>query len=309
MKGELSKYIRSVSDIRLDDSLSDDAAVALTNIHLSVLTLPAADTECGEYADASFHRGALERLFAICRKRSGANQTLARSSRMTPAMYNALSIPDTLFDGRKHRSCLKRSFRMADEWYDKTKGAGMTWDRGMRITEYGILQSLLDAFVHVVDRNKDAERDYLYLRRRMGDWASELDGGGGWSGISDYEAMRRLNIMLGNSNTNGDSRFDSHIERALRYYYDRIMCMESVDCRTLYYLYWAMMWGAGGPCTEKTDAIGDCARRMLDTPDALDRDKRLWFMAVCIDRECVSANRTTLPQPVTDCPKAAEQSR
>lgn len=80
-------------------------------------------------------------------------------------------------------------------------------------------------------------RNYIYLIRRIGEWSSDLDDSGCWSGISDYEAMRRLDIMIGNSYCCGDIRFDGQIERSTSSYFDRIMDSDCADSRTLFYLY------------------------------------------------------------------------
>lgn len=290
MNTTLANLIGTIRTIPLHDGLSDDAVVALTNIHLSIMTMIVANGLEEEYGSAEFHRNAMEQLFAICRKRSAGNQTLARSSRMTPAMYHVFTMPNTIVDVRKHNSCLNRSFRMVDEWCEKTKNA-RTLDENSRITEYGVLQCLLEAFIYIVDEDKETDKDYLFLKRRIEDWASELDDNGGWSGLSDYEAVKRINIMLGNSNANGDNRFDAQIEKALWFYYDRITEIECVDCQTLYDLYWALMWGIECKDSKKIDTITDCAVRMFESPFAVDRDKRLWYMAVLIDRECVRINK------------------
>lgn len=286
MGNSLKEYIKEIRSIPIDNSLSDDAVIALMNIHLSIMSMIVANMLEEEYGSAGIHREAMERLFAICRKRSSSNQTLARSSRMTPAMYNVFCMPDTLFDDRKHNSCFSRSFRLADEWHEKTKDI-RSLDKNARIIEYGVLQSILDAFIYVVDEDKEADRDYLYLRRRIEDWASVLDDNGSWSGLSVYEAVRRLNVMIGHSNTNGDNRFDAQIEKALWFYYDRITGSDAVEGQTLFYLYWAVMWGIEYHDSQKIDTISNSAIQMLEYPFDVAQDNRLWYMVVFIDRECV----------------------
>ena len=286
MYGLLKGYIDEIRSIPIDNSLSDDAVIALMNIHLSIISMIIADMLEGEYGDAKFHREAMEKLFAICRKRSANNQTLARCSRMTPVMYNIFCMPDTVFDDRKYDSCVKRSFRLADEWHEKIKDI-RSLDKNSSIIEYGVLQSILEAFIYVVDEDKETDKDYLYLKRRIEEWASALDDKGCWSGLSDYEAVRRLNIMLGNSNSNGDNRFDAHIEKALCFYYGRITGKDCIDCKTLFYLYRAMMQGIECHDNHRIDTITNCAIHMIDSPFVGGQDNRLWYMAVLIDRECV----------------------
>ena len=290
MGSSLKEYIEEIRSIPIDNRLSDDAVVALMNIHLSIMTMIVANMLEDEYGSAEVHREAMEKLFEICRRRSAGNQTLTRSSRMTPAMYNIFCMPDTVFDDRKHNTFLNRSFRMADDWHEKIKDMRFL-DKNARIIEYGVLQSILDAFIYVVDEDKKTDKDYLYLNRRIEEWASVLDDNGSWSDLSDYEAVRRINIMLGNSNTNGDNRFDAQIEKALWLYFDRITGNECIDCQTLFYLYWALMWEIECSDDRKINTITDCALRMLQSPYAVDADKRLWYMSVIIDRKCCRINK------------------
>ena len=289
MGKSLKEYIEEIRSIQIDNSLSDVAVIALMNIHISIMSMIIANMLEEEYGSAEIHRNAMENLFAICRQRSANNQTLARCSRMTPAMYNVFCIPDIVFDDRKHNSCLNRSFRMADEWHEKIKDS-RPLDKNARIIEYGVLQSILDAFIYVVDEDKETDKDYLYLKRRIEDWALVLDNNGSWSDLSDYEAVRRLNIMLGHSNTNGDNRFDAQIEKALWFYYDRITSNDCINCQTLFYLYWALMWGIECRDNQKIDAISNSAIQMLDYPFDVVQNNRLWYMAVLIDRECIKIN-------------------
>lgn len=306
MDTALYELIASVRAIPVDDRLSDDAVVALMHIHLSVMTMIVANMLEDEYGDAECHREAMEQLFAICSRRSESRQPLARRSRMIPAMYHYFCMPDALFDERKHDVCLRCTYRMADEWQEKTREA-RPLDEKARTVEYGVLQSILEAFAYVVDEDREADKDFLYLKRRIGEWASELDGNCCWNGLSDEETLLRIGIMAGHSDTNGDSRFDAQIDKALEACFDRIIGRDAVEARTLFGLYHALMWNAGRRDGRKTDTVAALAARMLGSADG---DRRLWCMAVCIDRACARINdeikrqmlaySTPTPDPICD---------
>lgn len=266
----LKKYIEAIRTIPIDENLSDDAVIALTNIHLSLMSM--------FEGDVALHREAMDKLFAICRKRSTSNQSLSRSSRMTPAMYNVLCMPDTVFDDRKHNSCMNRSFRIAEEWRKKA-----TVDEKSRITEYGVLQSIMNAFVYVVDEDTQSDRDFCYLSQRIAEWSSELNTDGSWRDVSDYGAVRRLDIMIVYSNTYGDNRFD--IQKALRHYFNKIIKAKGVDSQTLFYLYRTI-----DPADEHTaNRVAERAIQ-LSEPYKQGSAEWLWYMAVVIDRECEKIN-------------------
>lgn len=284
----MQNLIGEIRNIPLNDSLSDDAVIALMNIHLSLMSMIVANMLEDEFGNPEFHREAMNRLFAICGRRSRGDQSLARSSRMTPAMYNILCMPDTIFDERKHNACISRSFRMIDEWHRKMKNSAAL-DEKARIIEYGILRSLQEAFAFIVDENRKCDRDYLYLRHRVAEWASGINDDGSWSGISDYDALRQIDIMIGNSAFNGDSRCDIPIEKSLCYYFDKITGNHYIDCHTLFRLYWTMMWGTNRPDYQKIDTVAKRAAGIMDSYPS-GGDEWLWYAAVVIDRECVGIN-------------------
>ena len=199
-------------------------------------------------------------------------------------------MPDTIFDERKHNACISRSFRMIDEWHKKMK-ISVVLDEKACIIEYGILQSLLDAFTYIVDENKKCDKDFLYLRHRIEEWASEINDDGSWSGISDYDAIRQIDIMIGNSGFNGDNRFDIPIEKSLYYYCDKITDNHYIDCHTLFQLYWTMMWSFNRPDYQKIDTATKRAARIMDSYVS-GRDEWLWYAAIIIDRECVKSTMT-----------------
>lgn len=289
MGKSLKEYIGEIRAIPLDDRLSDDAVVALMDIHLSLMSMIVANGLEDTYGGAAAHRAAMEKLFALCSRRSAGNQSLERSSRMIPSMYSIFCMPDAVFDDRRHSACLNRSFRLAKAWREKTKGIPPT-DEKARMTEYGVLQSILEAFLYVAGEDKAADEDYLYLKRRIEAWASALDPDGRWIGLSDEEAMNRLALMTGYSKAELDRRFDARIEKALGFYCDSITGHERIDGRTLFNLYRTSMSWAGYQDSPGTGTIVACAIRGLESAFAVDLDDRLWHMAVLIDRECADIN-------------------
>lgn len=287
MNPGLQNLIGSIRNIPLNDGLSDDAVIALMNIHLSLMSMIVTNMLEDEFGDPEFHREAMNSLFAICSRRSRSDRSLARSSRMTPAMYHIFCMPDTLFDDRKHNACISRSFRMIAEWRRKAKRSAVLDERN-RMIEYGILQSLLEAFAYIVDEDKECDKDFLYLRHRIAEWASEINDDGSWSGISDYDAIRQIDIMIGSSGSNGDKRYDLPIEKSLYYYFDKITDNrnQNIDCHTLFHLYWTMMWGFNQPDYQKIDTVTERAAGIIDSCTS-GGDEWLWYAAVIIDRECV----------------------
>lgn len=288
MGKSLKQYTEEIASIVIDDSLSDDAVAALTNIHLSVMTMIAANLLEDEYGSVRSHREAMEKLFAICRKRSAGNQSILRRSRIIPTMYAILDMPDTVFDYRKQNMCFSRLCRLADQWHSKTKNADSTTEKE-RIAEYGLLDGIIREFRYADDADKMADSDYLFLKRRISEWCSEINDDGCWAGLPDYEAARRIDIMTGYSNSNNDSSFDSHIETARRFYSAKVLSDKYCDGHTLFYLYWAMMQGVDRLGGHNADLIAEYAARMCESHPRSSKEW-LWYAAVIIDRYCDKVN-------------------
>ena len=269
--------------IPLDDRLSDDAVIALMHMHLSVAGLLADGLP--EDGSATVHREALEQLFGICDRRSRSNQSLARRSRMIPALYRALYIPDTPFDERKHDRCLNRSFGVVDAWRKQPDVGGRSDERTCAV-EYGVLHGIIEAFAFAADQDKASDEDFRYMQRRLSEWVSEMIPDGNWDGLSDDEAVCRLNILTGYANLHADARFDQSIDRARNRYSERILRTAQPKAETLFYLYRI----SASADDAKAEAIAERARCQADRhPQG--SDERLWLLAICLDCACGNMRR------------------
>ena len=293
MDKSLNGYIEAIRAIPIDDSLSDDAVVTLSKIHLSILTMLVANGLEEEYGGESLHREAMERLFAISRKRSRSNQSLSRRSRMIPVLYDCFCMPDSVSDARRYDLCMRRSFRVAEEWQAQPVCARPEAGKA-RMVEYDVLQSILDAFVSVVGEIRETDKDFCFLKRRVEAWGSELGTEGCWLDLPAYEAARRLDLMVGHSNANEDRRFDARIGTALDRYAEAFLRKSEspADGRTLFYLYRALSEAQRSPGRRKAEAMAGCAARRCDAYPS-GSDAWLWHLSVVIDSACEEINRLT----------------
>lgn len=116
---KLAGQINEIQALRIDDRLTDEAVVALMNIHLSVANLIVANNLETEYGSAAPYREAMNRLFAICHKRCRSNQTLARRSRMIPALYTCSPCPMPCSTNTGTGMVEHCAWRAIDEWQKK----------------------------------------------------------------------------------------------------------------------------------------------------------------------------------------------
>ena len=287
---KLTGQINEIRALRIDDRLTDEAVVALMNIHLSVANLIVANNLETEYGSAVPHREAMNRLFAICHKRCRSNQTLARRSRMIPVLYNLFAMPDAVFDEHRNRMVEHCAWRAVDEWQKKHDTTKQPLTEQERRTEYGILRCIIETMRYVDEDDKLAQQDFRYMQQRVETWASEMNADGSWDDITPSEALQRIDIMTNNVNIYDDARFNAAIEQA------RSRCFEQVishgtatTARELFMLYWTLIWGIGQPDWTRAEAVAACAAERLNTcPEG--SDEYLWSLAVCMDCTCIKLN-------------------
>ena len=280
----LNDSIAEFRAIRIDDRLSDDAVTALIRLHQSVAGLPASD-----YGHGEVHRDALAQLFAICSRRCRSNQSLVRRSRMIPVLYQALYLPDEALDERKYDRCLNGTFALADAWRERC-AAGRISDEQARVVEYGVLRSIGEAFADVVVEDKASDRDFRAMQRRIAEWTAAFNPDGSGDGLSDYDALRRLDILTAYANLHADGRLERLIGQSVNHYYGRISEAAQTDARTLHALYRVVVQATEPEEDAKADALAERAvRQAALTPRG--GDERLWLLAVCVDRACANIRR------------------
>ena len=286
--------------MNIDGRLTDEAVVALMNIHLSVASLIVANNLETEYGSAAPHREAMNRLFAICHKRCRSNQSLARRSRMVPALYNLFAMPDAVFDEHRDRMVEHCAWRAIDEWQKKYDTTKQPLTEPERRTEYGILRCIIETMRYVVEEDKLAQQDFRHMQQRVETWASEMNADGSWDGITTSEALQRIDIMTGNANIYDDARFNAAIEQARSRCFGQIISHgAATTARELYMLYRTLIWGIGSADWKRAEAVAKVASMQLETcPQG--SDGRLWSLAVLIDLSCMKINeavkRRTLAQ-------------
>ena len=287
---KLAGQINEIRAFRIDDRLTDEAVVALMNIHLSVANLIVANNLETEYGSAAPHREAMDQLFAICHKRCRSNRTLARRSRMIPALYNLFAMPDAVFDEHRDRMVEHCAWRAIDEWQKKYDTTKQPLTEPERRTEYGILRCIIETMRYVVEEDKLVQQDFRYMQQRVETWASEMNADGSWDGITTGEALQRLDILTGYANAHGGIHFDSVIERARNRCFEQVISYgTATTARELFLLYWTLIWGIGQPDWTRAETVAACAAERLNAcPEG--SDEYLWSLAVCMDYTCIKLN-------------------
>lgn len=287
---KLAGQINEIRALRIDDRLTDEAVVVLMNIHLSVANLIVANNLETEYGSAAPYREAMNRLFAICHKRCRSNQTLARRSRMIPALYNLFAMPDAAFDEYRDRMVEHCAWRAIDEWQKKHDTTKQPLTEPERRTEYGILRCIIETMRYVVEEEKTSQPDFRYMQQRIETWAAEMNADGSWDGITTGEALQRLDILTGYANAHGGIYFDSVIERARNRCFEQVISHgTATTSRELFLLYWTLIWGIGQPDWTRAEAVAKrAAERLNACPEG--SDEYLWSLAVRMDYTCIKLN-------------------
>ena len=327
LDAKLKKYIAEANAVEMGRSLSDDAVEALMEIHLSVAGMAAIGGESGGgrgeawYGSVASHRESMEKLFGICLRRCRGGSSLERRSRLVPVLYNMFHMPDVSFDVRREMMAGRRACRAIDEWLSKAGDASRPLTGEERRTEYGILNCIIESMRYAVEEDKLANPAFQYMRSRVETWAGELSADGSREGIGIGEALQRIDVMTGNSNVHGDTRFDALIVKARSSCFERIVGHDTetvpsmtdmadmtitaavkstmLNSREVFMLYRTLTWGIGPADWSRAEAVAKVASMQLETcPQG--SDGRLWSLAVLIDLSCMKINeavkRRTLAQ-------------
>ena len=337
LDAKLKKYIAEANAVETGRTLSDDAVEALMEIHLSVAGMVAVGGESGYvsgnagsangesvscrgeawYGSVAFHHVAIERLFGICLRRCRSNSSLERRSRLVPVLYNFFHMPDAAIDVRRDMMVGRRACRAIEEWLSKAGDVSHSLAEEERRTEYGILNCIIESMRYAADEDKFGNPAFQYMRGCVAAWAKELNADGSWEGIGTGEALQRIDVMTGNSNVHGDTRFDALIVKARNRCFERIIgnemnvadiaadtmkhantvgsvTMKGSVATTLlacdvFMLYRTLIWGVGLADWKRAEAVANVAAMQIEAcPQG--SDGRLWSLAVLIDLTCMKIN-------------------
>ena len=207
INGELSGLIMSIRDIRLNDSLSDDALIALSRSYVSMQNLVVANGLDSEYGSRKEFEKALDILFRICHRRCQSNQPFARRSRLLPLLHGLVTLPMRVAELRRVQECNGLMWQLVDEWMQNPEM------HAERMSVSVVLRCIAAMWGGVADEERTAgNAEVLWFRQRIGDWASLLSGECRWDGVASDEALCRIEVMSRNSNLFLDGSNDELIE-------------------------------------------------------------------------------------------------
>ena len=293
MEHRLKKWTDEINRQDLTTALSDNAVAALSKAYVSMQNHYAAAAPEAGNGELRFCEDRLDTLYSICRRRCAAGRQPLRRSRMIPVLYDLLHAQMRGTDFRKLRVCENYMAGMISEWMDG-RGAALEKDfpERDRQTELGILRMILDSVCDLPDSLWEISPAFGYYRRRLQEWADGLAAEGFWPGLSDAEALGRLDLLSRNSCRLSDNRYDSRIEKARTCYYARIAGQSSgvedsdrATAENLLQLYEILMWGIAPDPAGSDNLAGLAMHRMTLT--APGSDERLQLLALCIDRSCM----------------------
>lgn len=209
MKQDLSSLIGAIGNIPTDERLSDSALTSLSKIFATLYQLVVSEDLEAEYGNRRQYRDKLEELYRIGWQRY-EKKDCTEKCRLLSALYDILyGLP--LSDSRKLEQCEAAAFRIIESYLHE--GGTQEWQ-----TEHGILKCIENAYRHTMEDERESE-EYTYFKRRIAEWISEWNGAGNWSGVSEQEAMSRLEILVRNSETLLDATYDAEIAEIHEYYY------------------------------------------------------------------------------------------
>ena len=298
MQDELKRLLSEIPSAPIAGTLSDDALEALSHICVSVHDMIAGDGLDDEYGDRKDYGRMLDRLYGICRARSGERERLSRRARLVPTLYELLHRPMRVPELGRASECRERMGRLVGDWMQAPVEG-----------ETGVLRCIAYLLCYEPEEAREREPAYVYFRRRIAEWLGSCavaEGSGrSWPGLSEEETLERVLVLslasdlLGVPGLEGSvgllgracvSRVTDRVRTALG---EKGEGSEAVagysragaDARLLYLCYEASMWGAGGTDVGTVGSVVSCAR-LLHGCSARGSDARLWCLAVLADAAC-----------------------
>lgn len=298
MQDELKRLLSEIPLAPLAGTLSDDALEALSHICVSVHDMIAGDGLDDEYGDRKDYGRMLDRLYGICRARSGERERLSRRARLVPTLYELLHRPMRVPELGRASECRERMGRLVGDWM-QAPGEGET----------GVLRCIAYLLCYEPEEAREREPAYVYFRRRIAEWLGSCavaEGSGrSWPGLSEEETLERVLVLSLASDLLGIPGLDKSVgllgRACVSRVTDRVRTAlgekgegsesaagysgAGADARLLYLCYEASMWGAGGADGGTVGSVVSCAR-LLHGCSARGSDARLWCLAVLADAAC-----------------------
>jgi len=150
----------------------------------------------------------LNELYDACTERIHAAGDVHTSAAMLPTMFAIAAIPSEPLDNHKYQEC--------DDMAATFIGTALSHcDDADWQTEHSALRVIIELAEQMDEYDRKKDGYCKYLLRRITAWAKTMSADDGWEGLSDTEALSRLEVMNRNSYKLSDSRYDRLIEQSL----------------------------------------------------------------------------------------------
>lgn len=197
--------------------LSDDAvcAVAQTAVAVQNLIVACGLDDIGGCSDDGHRincKAYLDRIYNVCAERCADSRDLVRTAKIAAVMYHISYHQMRLTDAGQKRECQDAMYSVVNECL---RTVGHSYDS---LGECAVLRCIVNAFQYVAEDERHEYEEFAWLKQRVSEWTAEMQSDGSWHGVSDVEALSRLDIMVRNSDVLLDAAHDAHIERAREFY-------------------------------------------------------------------------------------------
>lgn len=201
--------------VRIHGGLPDGRLIHLCGIHLSLHELYASGLQEGASARRSVLLRRIRRLFDECVSRCGDCGDAVRLARFVPLLYR-LSRPCLVpVKSGLPGICDTVAGHLVDLW---TNGKTSSWRE-----EHGAMKALIELSDIPEETARENDAAFRKYRSVLSAWSRTLSAGGGWQGVSEAEALGRLEVMSLHSGMLPDDTFDDSLSRSYLYYRRKII--------------------------------------------------------------------------------------
>ena len=196
MKADDLKYLVSTLPDSRSDDLSDTALSSLSYSYISIHNLVVINGLDREFGDRAIHLKRINDLQETCRKRCGRQMPLARRSRILRLWFSLIREPALVFtDGQKEAACREAALEAIREYGEEIRNSRDNSPGIQSKDAFELLRCMADLLYPFDEYEEEEEKIRRYLTRKIAAWAEQMHPDGAWPGLSDDEALERIEIM------------------------------------------------------------------------------------------------------------------
>lgn len=201
------------------DGLSDIALISLARIYISMHNLIAVNSLDNEYGDRKIFRNQITRLKKACRIRCVRNTCFQQRAPMVRILFSLIDEPVCCFtDPEEATDCWDTAGALIRDYLEERGKSPESKLKAEPEEEFEVLRCIIHLLYFLPEYDEEEKRFLHYVKEKMAGWIRQMNAYGEWSGLSEAQALQRIDIMNRHAGLCPDAVYADRIRQAYRYY-------------------------------------------------------------------------------------------